>query len=158
MKRIALLTLAILLVATNVSAAGSIIKKWKGETSICATNLYGGAVADLIAAEVGWNYSGTSTNAIDLETAGYEGVVITVEYTGSGATDSLDIGVFGSLDTSTWDTIPFFQFSVPASAVNVQTSFVIKDYSHIRIGIRNAGTTDTHDYEIVYDAWYWYYN
>jgi len=104
--------------------------------------------------------SGTTesySSDVNLETNGYEGAVVSLEYDSAGTTDNIIISFFGSTDGgSTYDDTPFFSQEVDAtSGTDEQISFIIKDYPHFRIGVKTSGTTDSFDYRIMYDAWNW---
>lgn len=163
MKRIALLTLALVLIAVDSMAAGSIIKKWMGETTLAWTDGYtaAGATGDLAAAANVWQWY-TATAAVDLETNGYEGAVVQVGCMSSGTTDTMEIGVFINLtaDSTLFDYSPIYMYGIKPgiASTKMSTSFVVKDISRFGIGIRRTGTTNTFDWFIGYDAWYWYYN
>ncbi len=127
-------------------------KIWKGEVTLAATNGYGAAVADL-AADGAYDY----TSGIDLETDGYEGAVISLEADSSGTTDNIIISCYGSTDGgATFDNEPIYSIELDAtSGADLQLSFIIRDYPHVRFGVKTTGTTDTFDYRIIWDAWRW---
>lgn len=127
----------------------TIKKIWKGEATLAATNGYGGGDSDL-AADGAYDY----TSNIDLETDGYVGAVITLEYDSSGTTDNIVAAIFNSLDGSAYDDVPVWSQEFDATdGTDTQVSFIVYDLSNFRIGLKTTGTTNTFDYRIKWDAW-----
>ena len=126
-------------------------KSWASPVTLFSTNAYGGGDAD-VANDGAWDY----TSNIDLETDGYEGVHIAIEYDASGTTDDFEVGVFPSLDGSAFDDIPktVYRFSNNAGA-DTQMSIKEFDWANFRLGLRTAGTTNSFDARVIHQRWRW---
>lgn len=148
-RKILLLVLAILLAWTVVLWATTFKYLYTTETTYLETNGYGGATADL-AADTDWDVGAD----IDLETAGYYGLWITIEYDSSGTTDNIILGYFGSYDGTNFDDLPIWQIELDdnGGADTQQTMGFWPAPPHGRIGVKNAAgsPTDTYDYRITY--------
>ena len=120
-------------------------------TTLFSTDAYGGGDSD-IAADGAWDY----TSNIDLETDGYEGVHIAIEYDSAGTTDDFEVGIFPSLDGSAFDDLPkaIYKFDNNSGA-DTQVSIKVFDWANLRLGLRTAGTTDTFDARIIHQRWRW---
>lgn len=141
-----LLTLAIVVLVASVTYAAVTYKySYPAETVQAETNGYGGAVADL-AADQAYDY----TSDIDLETNGYYGVWVTVEYDSSGTTDDIVISYFGSYDGTNFDDIELYSFTADNNGgADTQVTFLLNPCPpHGRIGLKTTGTNDTFDYQI----------
>lgn len=91
---------------------------------------------------------------VDLETNGYEGAHVTVEINYDGTpTDEVSIKLYGSLDGSNYDDTPIWEMQGDKSVDPQQLSFVIKDLAHFRIGVQQAGSTDSHDVRAYVQCW-----
>lgn len=91
---------------------------------------------------------------VDLETNGYEGAHVTVEINYDGSpTDEVKIKLYGSLDGSNYDDTPIWEMQGDNSVDPQQLSFVIKDLAHFRIGVQQAGSTDSHDVRTYVQCW-----
>ena len=77
---------------------------YTSEVEIASTNAYGGATDDL-AADGAYDY----TSDIDLETNGYYGVWLSLEYDSSGTTDNIILSYFASYDGSTFENAQLHQ-------------------------------------------------
>jgi len=126
----------------------TIIKTWAAAVELAKTDAYGGAVADL-AADQQYDY----TDDVNLETAGQEGAHVTIAYRGSNASNDLIVGVFASLDGSTYDTEPFARLVLKNDGSPQQVSIVVKDVAHFRLGLKSSGTDTTFDYSITHQRW-----
>jgi|GEM_PF-860964 len=126
----------------------TISKNWGASVTLAQTDGYGGATPDL-AADQAYDY----TADVDLETNGYEGAHVTVDYDGSGTTDNIIIDIFGSLDGTNYDDIALCTLSGSKTGADEQVSFIVKDVAHFRIGVKTSGTTNTFDYQIKYQPW-----
>ena len=120
---------------------------WGDAVTLASTNTYGGATADL-AADQAYDY----TADIDLETAGWNGIFVTLERDSAGTTDNIIFSIFGSLDGTTFDDDEIYSVTVTATTgADRQISFMIPDMPpHSRIGVKTSGATDTFDYRISY--------
>ena len=101
--------------------------------------------------------SGTTesySSDVDLETNGYEGAHVIVEMNyDTTPTDEVNIKIYGSLDGSAYDDTPICEMQGDKSVDPQQLSFIVKDLAHIRIGIQQAGSTDSHDVRAYVQAW-----
>ncbi len=101
--------------------------------------------------------SGTTesySSDVNLETGGYEGAHITVEINyDSSPTDEVKIRLCGSLDGSNYDDTPIWEMHGDKSVDPQQLSFVVKDLAHFRIGVRQTGSTDSHDVRAYVQCW-----
>ena len=94
-----------------------------------------------------------STN-IDMETNGYEGAHVTVEIDhDSSPTDEVKIKLYGSLDGSNYDDTPILEMQGDKSVDPQQLSFIIKDLAHVRIGVQQTGSTDSHNVRAYVQCW-----
>jgi len=109
---------------------------------------YGGS-AVVVAADGEYDY----TSDVDLETNGYEGSHVTIEWMGSNTKDDLVVDVFASLDATTYDTEPFASYVFPNRIARQQASIVVKDVAHFRLGVKSSGTNTTFEYQISHQAW-----
>jgi len=123
---------------------------WKGEAVIAETNGYGGAVADL-AADEAWDL----TSDIDLETAGYMGAIIYLEFDSAGTTDNIILGIFPSYDGTNYaDTALLeIEYDDNGGADTQAPGIWMREQQHFKVGVKTSGTTDTFDYQITWDAW-----
>jgi len=93
------------------------------------------------------------TDDIDLDTAGYDAVLITIEIVfGASPDGNCLIEVFGSANSGTDDdTEPITSFSLlEATSTTKRISFVIKDIPYIAVKVTNNDSTDN----VTYEAWY----
>jgi len=86
--------------------------------------------------------SGTTesfSSNVDMATNGYEGahVIVEMDYDGT-PTDEVEISIYGSLDGTNYDDTP---------------RFIIKDVAHFRLGVKQAGTTDSHNVRAYVRTW-----
>ena len=101
--------------------------------------------------------SGTTesySSDVDMETNGYEGahVIVEINYDAS-ATDEVKIKLYGSLDGSNYDDTPAWEMQGDKSVDPQQLSFVVRDLAHFRIGVQQAGSTDSHDVRAYVQCW-----
>ena len=146
-KVLLLCGLAVVLGVTAALWATTFKYLYTSEVTYLETNGYGGATADL-AADQAWDVGGD----IDLETAGYYGLWITIEYDSSGTTDNIILGYFASYDGTNFDDLPVWQVELDdnGGADTQQTLPFWPAPPHGRIGVKTSGTTDTFDYQITY--------
>ena len=101
--------------------------------------------------------SGTTesySSNVDLEANGYEGAHATVEINYDGSpTDEVKIKLYGSLDGSNYDDTPIWEMQGDKSVDPQQLSFIVKDLAHFRIGVQQAGSTDSHDIRAYIQCW-----
>jgi hypothetical protein len=125
----------------------AITRVWTGEAALEQTPLFGGSDA-VLAADQAYDYSAD----IDLETAGEMGCVVRLGYKGDNITDDLICDLFASLDGSAYDTHPFEHKVFKNDATIRWVSFIVRDWSHFRIGLK-SGTATQFEYEISTDRW-----
>lgn len=91
---------------------------------------------------------------VNLETNGYEGVhlIIEINYDAS-PTDEIIINLYGSLDGSNYDDTPIWSMRGDKLVDPQQISFIIKDLAHFRIGVRQTGSTNSHDVRAYQQSW-----
>jgi len=142
-----IILLLILLVPVGILLATTFKFSYPAETVLAETNGYGGAVPDL-AADEAYDY----TSDIDLETNGYYGMWLTLEYDSSGTTDNIIISYFASYDGTNFDDVEFWTVEVDATSGNdEQITFQMWPAPpHGRIGVKTSDTNDTFDYQITY--------
>ena len=101
--------------------------------------------------------SGTTesfSSDVDLETNGYEGahLVVEIDYDAS-PTDEVEISLYGSLDGSNYDDTPLWTIQGESSTDPQQLSFIVKDLAHFRVGLKQTGSTDSHDVRAYVQCW-----
>ena len=101
--------------------------------------------------------SGTTesfSSDIDLETNGYVGshVIVEIDYD-AGPTDEVEIAIYGSLDGSNYDDTAIFSQQGDHDTDPQQLSFVIQDLLHFRIGVKQTGSTDSHNVRAYVQSW-----
>ena len=121
-------------------------KSWSSQTQVIGTS---DGYVNLSTTEV-------FSSDIDLETNGYEGahVIVEIDYA-SSPTDEVTINFYGSLDGVNYDDTPFLSMQGDNGTDPQQLSFIITGYAHIRIGLVQDGSTDTHTARAYYQAWRW---
>jgi len=130
----------------TISVVGGTIKKdWTDSSQIIGTS--DGYVT----------LSGTTesySSDVDLETDGLDGVHLIVEINYDDTpTDEVTIKIYGSLDGTNYDDTPIYSIQGNKATDPQQLSFVIKDLNHFRIGVVQAGSTDSHDVRAYYKAY-----
>jgi hypothetical protein len=106
----------------------------------------------------GWvTLSGITENFscdVDLETSGYEGAHVTVEIDyDASPTDEVEISLYGSLDGSNYDDTPIWTMQGDHDTDPQQLSFIVKDLAHFRIGVKQNGSTDSHNVRAYVQCW-----
>jgi hypothetical protein len=101
--------------------------------------------------------SGTTqsfSSDVDLESNGYEGahLVVEINYDAS-PTDEVEISLYGSLDGSNYDDTPLWTIQGDSGTDPQQLSFIVKDLAHFRIGVKQTGSTDSHDVRAYVQCW-----
>jgi len=101
--------------------------------------------------------SGTTesySSNVDMVTNGYEGahVIVEMDYDAT-PTDEVDISFYGSLDGSNYDDTPLWNVRGDKSVDPQQLSFIIKDVAHFRLGVKQTGTTDSHNVRVYVRTW-----
>ena len=101
--------------------------------------------------------SGTTesySSDVDTETNGYEGAHVTVEIDYDATpTDEVEIKLYGSLAGSNYDVTPIWQMQGDKSVDPQQLSFIVKDLAHFRIGVKQTGSTDSHNVRAYVQCW-----
>lgn len=118
------------------------------------------AAAQIIGTTDGYvTLSGTTesySSDVDLETDGYEGAHVLVEVNFDATpTDHVDVSVYGSLDGSTYDSTPLFSQRVDKAIDPNRISLIVRDVAHFRIGVKQTGSTDSHDVRAYHQRWRW---
>jgi len=101
--------------------------------------------------------SGTTesfSSGVDMETNGYEGahVIVEVDYDVT-PTDEVEIALYGSLDGTNYDDTPIWSMQGNKAVDPQQLSFVIKDLAHFRIGVKQTGSSNSHDVRAYVQPW-----
>jgi len=92
--------------------------------------------------------------AVDMASGGYEAAHVTVEINYDATpTDEVEISLYGSLDGTNFDDTPIWSMQGDKSVDPQQLSFIIKDLAHFRIGIKQTGSTDSHDVRAYCRRW-----
>lgn len=91
---------------------------------------------------------------IDLETNGYEAshLIVEMDYDVT-PTDEIEIAIYGSLDGTNYDDTPIFSQRGDHDIDPQQLSIVIRDLLHFRIGVKQTGSTDSHDVRAYVQSW-----
>jgi hypothetical protein len=101
--------------------------------------------------------SGTTesySSDVDTETNGYEGAHVTVEIDYDATpTDEVDIRLYGSLDGTNYDDTPLWEMQGDKSVDPQQLSFVVRDLAHFKVGVRQTGSTDSHNVRAYVQCW-----
>lgn len=117
------------------------------EIEIYSTDAYGGGDGDVTDTEV-------FTGNIDLETNGYYGIWLSLEYdTIQGSvTDNIVLSYYASFNGTTYDDTPLWSQSVtPASVADLQITFgFFPAPPHGRVGLVSTGATDDFDAQVTY--------
>lgn len=95
----------------------------------------------------------SATDDIDLDTSGYDAVLITIEVTFGGTPDGdCSIAVLSSSNSgSDDDTEALYSFSLEeATSATKRISFVVKDVPYIAVKLTNNDSADN----VTYDSWY----
>lgn len=101
--------------------------------------------------------SGTTesfSSDVDLETNGYVGshIIVEMDYDVT-PTDEIEIGVYGSLDGTNYDDTSIFSQQGDHDIDPQQMSFIIQDVLHFRIGVKQTGSTDSHNVRAYVQSW-----
>ena len=101
--------------------------------------------------------SGTTesfSSDVDLESNGYEGahLIVEINYDASPS-DEVEISLYGSLDGSNYDDTPLWTIQGNSGTDPQQLSFIVKDLAHFRIGLKQTGSTDSHDVRTYVQCW-----
>lgn len=116
------------------------------------------AVSQVIGSGDGYvTLSGTTesfSSDVDLVTNGYEGVHLIVETNyDASPTDEVEISLYGSLDGTNYDDTPVWSMQGDHDVDPQQLSLVVKDLAHFRIGVKQTGSTNSHDVRAYVKAW-----
>ena len=124
---------------------GTINKNWATQSQIIGS---GDAYVTL---------SGTTesfSSDVDLETNGYEGAHLIVEMDYDATpTDEVEISIYGSLDGTNYDDTPIWTMQGDHDVDPQQLSFIAKDLAHFRVGVKQTGSTDSHDVRAYVQSW-----
>jgi len=139
----------VLCTSISIIYAATLKYNYPAETTYAETDGYGGGDSDLAADE---NYDFPASPDIDLETNGYYGLWLTLEYDSSGTTDNIIISYFASYDGTNFDDVPLWSVDVDATSGNDEqiTFQVIPAPPHGKVGVKTSSTNNTFDYRITY--------
>ena len=114
------------------------------------TRDYGGSDA-VLAADGAYDL----TSDVDLESTGYAGSHVLIEFAGNNSQDDFIVDVFGSLDGATYDTEPHPLFCriVKNRGTRQAISIIVTDLLHFRIGVKSFATNTSFQYRITHQAW-----
>ena len=91
---------------------------------------------------------------VDLESDGYEGAQLVVEINyDASPTDEVEISLYGSLDGSNYDDTPLWTIQGDKGTDPQQLSFIVRDLAHFRIGVKQTGSTNSHDVRAYVQCW-----
>lgn len=116
------------------------------------------ALAQVVGSGDGYvTLSGTTesfSSDIDLETNGYEAshIIIEMDYDVT-PTDEVGISIYGSLDGTNYDDSPIYSQQGDHDVDPQQLSLIIRDLLHFRIGVKQTGSTDSHDVRAYVQSW-----
>lgn len=116
------------------------------------------ALAQIIGSGDGYiTLSGTTesfSSNINLETNGFEGchIIVEIDYDAS-PTDEVEIAIYGSLDGTSYDDTPIWSMQGDKTQDPQQLSFIIKDLAHCRIGVKQTGSTNSHNVRAYQQSW-----
>ncbi len=116
------------------------------------------AVSQIIGSGDGYvTLSGTTesfSSDVDLETDGLEGshVIVEINYDAT-PTDEVVIAIYGSLDGTNYDDTPIWSMQGDHDTDPQQLSFIIRDLAHFRIGVKQTGSTNSHDVRAYVQSW-----
>ncbi len=125
----------------------TITKSWTDQTQVIGS---GG----------GWvTLSGTTeafSSGVDLETNGYEGAHVIVEADfDPSPTDDVEVALYASLDGSNWDDTALTKLRISKETDPHQVSLIVRDVADFRLGVKQTGSTDSHNVRAYYEAWCW---
>jgi len=91
---------------------------------------------------------------VDLETDGYVGshVIVEIDYDAT-PTDEVEIAIYGSLDGTNFDDTPIFSQQGDHDVPIQQLSFIIQDLLHFQVGVKQTGSTNSHDVRAYVQSW-----
>jgi len=101
--------------------------------------------------------SGTTesfSSNVDMVTNGYEGahVIMEMDYDDT-PTDEVEISIYGSLDGTNYDDTPLWNIEGDKSVDPQQLSLIVRDVAHFRIGVKQTGSTDSHNVRAYVRTW-----
>lgn len=101
--------------------------------------------------------SGTTesfSSNVDLAGSGYEGTQLTVELDyDTSPTDNVIISIYGSLDGTNYDDTPIWSIQGDKSVDPQQLSFIVRDLANFQVGVKQTGTTDSHNVRAYIRCW-----
>jgi len=91
---------------------------------------------------------------VDMVTNGYEGahVIVEMDYDAT-PTDEVEISIYGSLDGTNYDDTPLWSMQGDKSVDPQQLSCIVRDVAHFRIGVKQTGSTDSHNVRAYVRTW-----
>ena len=98
--------------------------------------------------------TGSYSDAVDLETNGYDGahVVVDVDFPAS-PTSNLQVDAQASLDGTNYDDTALFSFIIDKGTDPNQVSFIVRDVAHFRLYCKRSGGSDTITVTTKYQPW-----
>lgn len=98
--------------------------------------------------------TGSLSNAVNLETLGYEAAQVTVDADFPvSPTDNLVIEVQASDDGTDFDITPLYTFEIDKDTDPNRLTFFVWDVARFRINAKRSGTTDTITVTIAVKPW-----
>ncbi|MBW8001763.1 MAG: hypothetical protein FVQ80_07035 [Planctomycetes bacterium] len=120
-----------------------------------------GGVSNALAFRTAVSSTTIHSSVIDLETNGYEGCLVTVEYDANGTTDNLNAYIYPSLSaTTSGSSVPDENAIISASfgnnkGVTQYSTIVVSDLSYFWVGLKSDGGTDTFASGVTVNPWRW---
>ncbi len=118
------------------------------------------SVVQIIGSNDGWvTLSGITesfSSNVDLSANGYEGAHLIVETDyDTSPTDNVTISIYGSLDGVNYDDTPLWSVQGDKAVDPQQLSFIVRDLAHFRVGVKQTGSTDSHNVRAYIKSWNW---
>lgn len=96
--------------------------------------------------------------SVDLETDGYEGATLEIGINFDPTpTDNVEIRIYASKDGSyVAADLPFIgPIEIDNGVDTLSIHMIVRDLPHFRIGIKQTGSTDSHDVRAYHRRWRW---
>lgn len=139
-----------LFLGSNALASENLKREWGSTVTLLTTVAYGGTTADFKSTTY------VDSNKIDLNTNGYDGCVISIDYDPNGTTDYPVFSIYEALGGTLFDisTSPLYSINGANTAGNADRfSIVIKDCPYFMLRYKSSGTTDFIGCKIRYRPW-----
>ena len=98
------------------------------------------------------------SSSVNLETNGYEGVTLEIGWNmDTTPTDNLEIRVYASKDGSYVATdLPYIgPIEIDNGVDTGSIHIMVRDLPHFRVGVKQTGATNSHDFRIYQRSWRW---